>query len=105
MSTDYLAIINEDKLPIKYVMGVEKDFDTYPDAFDIAYIQIKNIKRSPDRNKGNFTKYALLKYDVPDAKIENVEAGLKKAIELGIIECTNETIDKEAYRIILNPFA
>ena len=32
-------------------------------------------------------------------------SGLKKAIELGLLECTNETEDKEAYKIILNPFS
>ena len=36
----------EDKLPIKYILGIEKEFETYPDAFDIVYAYILKIKKN-----------------------------------------------------------
>ena len=95
----------EDKLPIKYILGIEQEFESYPDAFDIVYIYIQRARRNPERYKDTFTKYALIKYEAAGFPESNIEAGLKHAIELGLIECTCETPDKESYKIILNPFA
>jgi hypothetical protein len=95
----------EDKLPIKYILGIEKEFETYPDAFDIVYAYILKIKKNPERYKGTFTKHGLITWEFPGCSIDNIDNGLKKAIELGLLECTNETEDKEAYKIILNPFS
>jgi hypothetical protein len=104
MSAESLEIV-EDKLPIKYVLGIEKEFEAYPDAFDIVYIYAQRAKRNPDRYKDTFTKFALFKYEAAGCPEENIEAGLARAIELGLIECTCETEGKEAYKIILNPFS
>ena len=30
--------IDEDKLPIKYVLGIQEELENFPDAFDIIYI-------------------------------------------------------------------
>lgn len=95
----------EDKLPIKYILGIEQEFESYPDAFDIVYIYIQRARRNPERYKDTFTKHALIKYEAAGFPEENIEAGLKHAIELGLIECTCETLGKESYKIILNPFA
>lgn len=102
---DDLQTLVEDKLPIKYVLGIEKEFETYPDAFDIVYNQVQKMIKNPARHTPAFTKHAIIKYDFADFSAENVESGLKKALELGLIEYTNETEGKEAYKIILNPFA
>lgn len=100
-----LGSISEDKLPIKYILGIEGEFETYPDAFDIVYTQVLRIKKTPDRYKGTFTKHALLTYEFPDCSLDNINNGIQRAIELGLLECTNKTEEKEAYKIILNPFA
>lgn len=97
--------LTEDKLPIKYILGIQEEFDSYPDAFDIVYIYIQRARKNPERYKDTFSKHALITYEAAGAKEENIEAGLKHAIELGLIECTCETEGKETYRIILNPFA
>jgi hypothetical protein len=83
--------LSEDNLPIKYILGIEQEFESYPDAFDIVYIYVQRARKNPERYKDTFSKHALIKYEA--------------AIELGLIECTCETEGKETYRIILNPFA
>ena len=95
--------INEDKLPIKYVLGIQENLDAFPDAFDILYIFINAAIRQPDRQKETFTKHALVKY-YSKGNAENAEEGLKRAIQLGLIEQTNDAPGKEAYRILINPF-
>jgi len=103
-NTEVLRIV-EEKLPIKYILGIEREFEAFPDAFDIVYIYINRAMKQPDRWGDAFTKHSIIKYEAVDSSIETIEAGLKRAIELGLIECTNETEGKESYRIILNPFA
>lgn len=97
--------ISEDSLPIKYVLGIEKEFESYPDAFDIVYFYVQKVRKNPERYKGTFSKHAMKVYEFNESSIDNIEAGLKHAIELGLIECTCETEGKETYKIILNPFA
>lgn len=95
--------INEDMLPIKYILGVQEELETFPDALDILHIFITRAVRQPDRQKANFTKHALTKY-FAKGRDENIASGLKKAIQLGLILETNSTEGKEAYKIITNPF-
>lgn len=97
--------ITEDNLPIKYILGIEQEFELYPDAFDIVYIYVQRSRKNPERYKDTFSKHALIKYEAAGFSESNIEAGLKHAIELGLIESTCETEGKETYRIILNPFA
>ena len=95
--------INEDKLPIKYVLGIEEQLEAFPDAFDILYIFINQAIRRPDRQKETFTQHALVKY-FAKGNTENAIEGLKKAVQLGLIEQTNNEPGKEAYKILINPF-
>lgn len=95
--------IEEDKLPIKYILGIEHDFPDFPDAFDIVYAFIQRAIKNPDRHGASFTKAALVNYHAK-GKEEQSERGLKRAIELGLIDCTCETEGKEAYTILINPF-
>lgn len=98
-----LKRIDEDKLPIKYILGIQKELETFPDAYDILYIFInENIKRPSKRGK-NITKHALLKY-FSEGNHQNAEEGLKRALQLGLIEPINETKGKESYKILINPF-
>lgn len=95
--------IEEDKLPIKYILGIEQGFPDYPDAFDIVYSFIQRAIKNPDRHGASFTKHALLNYQAKGRE-EQALRGLNKAIELGIVECTCETEGKESYTILINPF-
>lgn len=98
-----LKRIDEDKLPIKYILGIQKELEAFPDAYDILYIFInENIKRPSKRGK-NITKHALLKY-FSEGNHQNAEEGLKRALQLGLIEPINETKGKESYKILINPF-
>lgn len=95
--------INEDKLPIKYVLGIQEQLDVFPDAFDILYIFINLAIRQPDRQKETFTQHALLKYH-SKGNTENAMEGLKRAIQLGLIEQIKDEPGKETYEIKINPF-
>lgn len=95
--------IDEDKLPIKYVLGIQEELENFPDAFDIVHIYVvENINR-PNRPQYGFSKASLLKYHAND-NIENVEKGIEQAINLGLIEQTKFEEGKEAYTIKINPF-
>jgi hypothetical protein len=95
--------IDEDKLPIKYVLGIQEELESFPDAFDIMYIIISKAVRQPLRQKETFTKHAFTAY-YAKGKDDNVTKGLEKAVALGLIEQTNFNEGKEAYKILINPF-
>lgn len=95
--------ISEDKLPIKYILGIQDKLEAFPDAFDILHIFITEAVKRPDRQKETFTKHALMKYH-SKGNHENAEEGLKRAIQLGLIEQTKTEPGKETYKILLNPF-
>jgi hypothetical protein len=98
-----LTVLNEDKLPIKYILGIQEELENFPDPFDIIHIYVVESLKRPDRPRNNFTKHSLLNYH-SCGKIENAEKGLEKAIQLGLIEQTNFEKGKESYRILINPF-
>ncbi len=95
--------LNEDKLPIKYILGIQEELDGFPDAFDIIHIYATETLKRPERPRNNFTKNSLMNYHAA-GNIDNAEAGLKQAVELGLIEQTNIEEGKEAYLIKINPF-
>ena len=95
--------INEDKLPIKYILGIQDQLEAFPDAFDIMYIFIELAVRQPDRHKGTFTRHALMKYYSND-NTENASEGIKRALQLGLLEQIKEEPGKEAYKVKINPF-
>ena len=98
-----IAKIDENKLPIKYILGIQEDLENFPDALDIIHIYAVESVKKPEKPRENFTKHSLTRYH-SNGNLENAERGLKEAIELGLIEQTNETEGKEAYRIKINPF-
>ena len=95
--------INEDKLPIRYILGIQEQMEDFPNSLDILHIFIMRAVHQPDRQKETFTKHALKAYHAK-GKDDNIEKGLKEAIERGYIIPVNETIGKESYKIITNPF-
>jgi len=94
---------NEDKLPIKYILGIQEQLENFPDAFDIIHIYVTESVKRPDRPRYTFTKNSLMNYHAC-GNIENAEKGLEQAIQLGFIEQTNNEEGKEAYSIKINPF-
>ena len=96
--------INEDKLPIKYVMGVEKDLPGYPTSLDVIYAHISMSVRNPDRYKRTFTLHAMKTYRFPEVDEQHLVNSINEAIEDGLLEQTNYEEGKEAYNILLNPF-
>lgn len=95
--------ITEDKLPIKYILEIQDQLEVFPDAFDILYIFINEAVKRPDRQKETFTKHALMRYH-SKGNIENAEEGLKRAIQLGLIEQIKNEPGKETYKILINPY-
>ena len=95
--------INEDKLPIRYILGIQEQMEDFPNSLDILHIFIMRAVHQPDRQKETFTKHALKAYHAK-GNDENIEKGLRESIERGYIIPVNETIGKESYKIITNPF-
>lgn len=99
-----LLTINEDRVPIKFILGVEKDLEGFPDPFDILYFYVNLSYRNPERYKDSFTKHAVVQYHFKDCSPEIIESSLSKLIEDGYIEQTKDQPGKEMYRIMINPF-
>ena len=76
--------INQDKLPIKYILGIEKDLPDYPSAFDILLAEIKLCVRMPDRHKGNFTLHALKTYRFPETSEDHLLNSIEDLIKLDL---------------------
>ena len=95
--------LDEDKLPIKYILGIQEELENFPDAFDIIHIYVVETIKRPDRPRKTFTKHSLLKYHSRN-NLENAIKGIEQAIQLGLIEQNNFEEDKEAYKILINPF-
>jgi len=91
MSSLNINKIDDNKLPIRYVLGIQEDSEDFPTALDILYIFISKAVHQPDRQKETFTKNALTDYQAK---------GKEAQIDLGI----KEAIGKESYRILINPF-
>jgi hypothetical protein len=96
--------INEDRLPIKYILGIEKELPGFPGIFDILYNEVKMCVKSPDRYKGSFTLHALKTYRFPETEEQHLISGLDELIKLGLIEQTNNEEGKQSYKILVNPF-
>lgn len=96
--------INEDKLPIKYILGVEKDMPEYPCGLDILYYEIRLCERQPNKYKGTFTFHMLKTYHFPDCNKTSLKNALQELINDGLIEQIKFEDDKESYKILKNPF-
>ena len=96
--------INQDKLPIKYILGIEKDLPDYPSAFDILLAEIKLCVRMPDRHKGNFTLHALKTYRFPETSEDHLLNSIEDLIKLDLVEVANTAEGKESWKIKENPF-
>jgi hypothetical protein len=96
--------INQDKLPIKYILGIEKDLPDYPSAFDILLAEIKLCVRMPDRHKGNFTLHALKTYRFPETSEDHLLNSIEDLIKLDLVEVANTVEGKESWKIKENPF-
>lgn len=102
MKANVYSIV-EDKLPIKYILGIQDKLEAFPDAFDILYIFINEAVKNPSRQKETFTKHALMKYH-SKGNLENAEEGLKRGIQLGLLEQIKFDEGKETYEIKINPY-
>ena len=45
--------LNEDKLPIKYILGIHEQLPSYPDGFDILY---EKVRRHVGEKKPNLLR-------------------------------------------------
>tara|TARA_B110000977_G_C10766350_1_gene372808 strand:- start:230 stop:529 length:300 start_codon:yes stop_codon:yes gene_type:complete len=96
--------INEDKLPIKYVLGIEKDLPNFPTSFDILLSEIKLCVRMPDRHKGNFTLHALKTYRFTETEEDHLLNSINELVELDLVKVLNTDQGKESWTITTNPF-
>lgn len=96
--------LNKDKLPIKYILGIEKDLPDYPTALDVLQAEVKLCNRNPERYKGSFTYHALKTYRFPDSDHDKILESALELVNLGLVEQTNSEPGKEAFKILVNPF-
>jgi|TARA_B110000495_G_C23003347_1_gene592395 hypothetical protein len=103
MSSPNINEIDENKIPIKYILGIQENTSDFPTALDILYIFISRAVHQPDRQKDTFTRNALTDYQAKGRDTE-IDLGISEGIQKGYFESVNETIGKESYRILINPF-
>ena len=95
--------IDENKLPLRYILDIQEQSEDFPNSLDILYIFIRRAVQQPDRQKETFTRNALTDYQAKGRDI-HIDLGISEGIEKGYFEPVNETIGKESYRILINPF-
>lgn len=96
--------LNKDKLPIKYILGIEKDLPDYPTALDVLHAEVKKSNRNPERYKGSFTYHSLKTYRFPESDHETILKSAMELVSMGLCEQTNNEPGKEAFKIIKNTF-
>ena len=94
--------IDEDKLPIKYILGIHESLPEYPTGMDILYEKIR--RHVGEDSRGNFTKHASMKYHLKEVDETKVDLALEELVKDGWIRTINETEGKEYYKILKNPF-
>lgn len=94
--------LNEDQLPIKYILGIHKQMPEYPSGIDILYHLVKMHVRKPTRYKQTFTFYNLTTYEFPNESEADLRQAINELIKLGYIDKLKSK--KESYKIIKNPF-
>jgi hypothetical protein len=96
--------INEDKLPIKYILGVEAEIGGYPSGLDVLLAEVKLCVRMPDRHKGNITLHALKTYRFPETSEDHLKTSMEELINLDLVEVLHDVPGKESWKIKTNPF-
>lgn len=96
--------LSKDSLPIKYILGIEKELPEYPTALDVLYGEVRLCNRNPSRYKGNFTLHALKTYRFPEVDLDKIKSSTLELVNLGLVEQTSEEPGKEAFKILVNPF-
>jgi len=95
--------IDENKLPLRYILDIQEQSEDFPNSLDILYIFIRRAVQQPDRQKETFTRNALTDYQAK-GRNTHIDLGISDGIDKGYFEKLNETIGKESYRILINPF-
>jgi hypothetical protein len=103
LSEKDLRRIDEDKVPIKYILGIQEELPTYPDHIDILWVIINEAVKRPDRQKDTFGQLGFFNYH-SNGNVENAKKSINKLLELGWIEPAKTKPGHESYRILFNPF-
>jgi hypothetical protein len=96
--------IDEDKVPIKFILGIERELEGFPAPIDIMHYVVSLCWKHPSRYKGSFTKHHCMTYWFKDCDETILDKSLNKLVQTGYISETNRTPGKEGYKIIKNPF-
>jgi hypothetical protein len=98
-----LRRIDEDCIPIKYILNIHQELPSYPDHIDVLWVIINEAIKRPDRQKDTFGQLGFFNYH-SNNNIENAKAAINKLIELGWIEPAKTKPGHESYKILHNPF-
>jgi hypothetical protein len=95
--------LNPDRLPIKYVLGIEKELPSWPEPIDVLHYVVDRANRYPDRFKDTFTLHSVSKYYCP-GKEEILNQSIDMLITKGFIAQIKDEPGKETYQVLVNPF-
>lgn len=103
LSEKDLRRIDNDCVPIKYILGIQEELSTYPDHIDVLWVIINEAVKRPDRQKDTFGQLGFFNYH-SNGNVENAKASISKLLEMGWIEPAKTKQGHESYRILHNPF-
>ena len=98
-----LRRIDDDMIPIKYILGIHEELPSYPDHMDVLWVIINQAIRRPDRQKDTFGQKGFFNYHSND-NVENAAESIQKLLELGWIEPAKTKPGHESFKIVHNPF-
>jgi len=98
-----LRRIEQDQVPLKYILEIHEELPQYPDHIDVLWVMINEAIRRPDRQKDTFGQKGFLNYH-SNGNTDNALQSINKLLELGWIEPAKTKPGHESYRILHNPF-
>lgn len=98
-----LRRIDQDQVPLKYILGIHEELPQYPDHIDILWVMINEAIRRPDRQKDTFGQKGFLNYH-SNGNTDNAIESINKLLELGWIEPAKTKPGHESFKIVHNPF-
>ena len=98
-----LRRIDDDMIPIKYILGIHAELPSYPDHMDVLWVIINQAIRRPDRQKDTFGQKGFFNYH-SNGNVENAAESIQKLLELGWIEPAKTKPGHESFKIVHNPF-
>ena len=94
---------NQDKIKLKYILGIHKDLPGYPTGEDILYYVIKRHHEKGKDGDVTFTDNLLFK-KLGDEYADNIIQSLNELVHSSQVSILRETNESTTYKVLKNDY-